>query len=104
MECPNCGEQDDAVVIFPYQRGELLTELNKFESLRKFKEQYKSICRMISEVEDQMETWSQPRNPRVDLIQMHEKKSLQVWKRQKERLEQKIAMLEQQIQQDIAAQ
>lgn len=94
-------EKDEQVFVFPYQRGELLHKLNKFESLKKFRTQYQSICRMITESEEAMGTWQAPRNPREDLIQIHERKSLQVWRRQKERLEQKIVMLEQQIQQDI---
>lgn len=97
-------EKDEKdVFLFPYERGELLTNLNKFESLRKFKEQHKSICRMIGEGEEQMKGWSSPKNPRQDLIQMHEKKTLQVWVRQRDRLAQKIAMLEHQIQQEISA-
>jgi cell fate (sporulation/competence/biofilm development) regulator YlbF (YheA/YmcA/DUF963 family) len=97
-------EKDDSVVVFPYQRGEFLTQLNLFESLKKFRAQYTSLSTLITEVEEAMKTWQSPRNPREDLTQLHEKKSLQVWKRQKDRLEQKITMIEQQIQQAITSQ
>jgi len=92
-------DQESWRFTFPFQRGELLTRLQKFEYLKQTKEALVRICRMIDEKEEVVP--HPPKNPREDLIQRHDKMTLQVWKRQKQRLEQRIAMLEQQIQQDI---
>jgi hypothetical protein len=94
-------ELDGKVPLFPFQRGEILTKLNRITDLKKLKIAYKSICRMIEDMEEDITEWRSPRNPREDLIQIHNKKALQVLKKQKERQEKRIILLEQQIQKDI---
>ena len=88
-------------MVFPFERGEILTKLNRLSNLQKLKEAHQKICRMI-EIREEEAPYT-PRNPREDLIQVHNKKTLEVWKRQKKRREEQIASLEQQIQKDIEA-
>lgn len=96
-------KQDGKVPVFPWQRGEILTKLNRVTNLQKLKAAHKSICRMIEEREESMKTWGRPRNPREDVIQVHDKKTLEVWKRQKNRQETQMAQLEEEIRRDIEA-
>ena len=96
-------EQETTVPVFPFQRGEILTKLNRLSDLEKLKTVHKSICRTIEEIETDMKDWSAPRNPRVDASQCHDRKTLQVLKKQKVRQEEKIKLLEEQIRQDIEA-
>lgn len=93
------NEQESWKFTFPFQRGELLTRLQKFEYLKQTKEALARISRLIEEHEEAIPR--APRNPREDLAQRHDKMTLPVWKRQKQRLEERVTMLEQQIQQDI---
>jgi len=96
-------EQEDKVPIFPFQRGDVLIRLNRLADLEKLTLVHKSTCRNITEIEEDMKSWTAPRNPRQDAIQCHDKKTLQVLKRQKDRQEEKIHLLETQIRQDIEA-
>jgi hypothetical protein len=92
-------EQDNKVSVFPFQRGEILTKLNRIKSLQELKESYNRICRMVESMEDVVPI--KPRNPREDAIQAHSKKTLQVLKRQKMNQEEMITLLENQIRKDI---
>ncbi len=95
------NDKDSKVFVSPIERGELLTELNKFRSLEKFKFQLQLVSKLISEFEENMKSWQKPRNSREDLTQLHEIKTLQIYKKQKERLEQKIKIIEEELQKNI---
>ena len=92
-------EAEGKVPLFPFERNDILVKLNRLESLRKLKETYNNICGMIMSREDVIS--SPPRNPREDIIQLNRKRSLDIMKRQKTRMEKRIELLEIQIQKDI---
>lgn len=94
-------EQDNNFQEIPFQRGELLTKLNRVNNLSKFKFALKSISTKIDALEEDIRQFSNPRSPREDAIQVHDKKTLQVLKRQKLHYEENIIKLEEQIRQDI---
>ena len=96
-------EQETTVPVFPFQRGELLTKLNRLANLEKLKKAHKSICQMIEEKEEGVRTRHRPRNPREDAIQAHDDKTLAVWKRLQVRQKEQIIQLEEEIRRDIEA-
>lgn len=96
-------EQAEPIPVFPFQRGELLTKLNRLANLEKLKAAHKSICKMIEAKEEGVRTRFRPRNPREDAIQAHDDKTLAVWKRLQMRQKEQIIQLEEQIRQDIEA-
>jgi hypothetical protein len=94
-------EPKTTVTVFPFQRGDLLTKLNRLANLEKLKKAHTSICQMIEEKEEGVRIRHCPRNPREDVIQAHDDKTLVVWKRLQVRQKEQIMQLEEQIRQDI---
>jgi hypothetical protein len=92
---------DDKVEIFPFKRGEFLEAINKIYSLEKFKRNYKAICSLIESLEEHVSDFKMPKTPTEDMVQWHNKRQLKVLKRQKERLETRIILLEEEIKKDI---
>jgi len=64
---------------------------------QKLKALSESISKQITQLEEDVQHFKAPRNPREDAIQVHEKNRLQMLKKQKTRLEPKLVELEKQI-------
>ena len=94
-------EQDNKVQLFPIERGDLLIKLNRLSNFEKLKLLYNATCNMIDAMEESSLQWNTPQNPREDLIQTHDRKTLQVLMRQKIHQEEQLKTLEEQIRRDI---
>lgn len=77
------------------------SRIERVDDYQKLKSHFKSICEKIETLEENIQHFKPPRNPREDSIQVHDKLSLQMLKKQKTRLEPKLAELEQQIEVDM---
>lgn len=82
--------EDEEVFIFPFERGEILTKINRLSSLHKLKISHQRISKLIEKMEEEVSHFTNhPRGPREENNQNHTKKTLQVLKRQKTHQEEK---------------
>ena len=94
-------DQHEIVPPMPFQRGEVLTKLNRISSLEKFKVLHRSVCWMIENITEKVGFQNPPRNPRQDILQRCDKNNLRVLQQRKIRLEEKMELLEESIKKDI---
>lgn len=85
--------------VLDYQ--ETLKKVIKVEEYNKTRRLYWSIISQIEKLTEEIKEFKTPRGPREDLSQQHDRTHLRALEKQKERLEKKLAELEESIKLDI---
>ena len=80
---------------------ELFSKAKKIADYEKLRTLHYSICKRIGHIDENMLEWKLPTNPRQDMLQKFERQNLPRLKRQKERIEKQMVMLEELIKEDI---
>lgn len=78
-----------------------IRKIVKVEEYNKTRRLYWSIISQIERLTEDIGKFQSPRNPRQDAIQMHDRATLYMLEKQKDRLEKKMSELEQSIKKDI---
>jgi chaperonin cofactor prefoldin len=75
--------------------------IERVEDYQRIKKHFAIICEQIEQLEEDIEHFKSPRNPREDIGQRHDKIRLRALQRQKPRWEEKLKQLAKQIEIDI---
>lgn len=86
---------------YPLYNDPLFAKAKRVDDYEKLKSSYELLCHLIESKERTAMDFNIPKNPREDAIQVHEKKTFQIWKRQKSHLEEKMKILEESIKKDM---
>lgn len=86
---------------YPLYRDELFSKAKRMADYEKLKVLYQSVCWMLNEVEEKIDVHGAPRNPRQDILQKQDRNNFRVLQQRKLRLEQKMKVYENLIQEDI---
>ena len=79
----------------------IFTRIERMEDFQKLKKHLDSVYKQIEQLDEGLKYFKSPRNPREDMIQVHERNKFQMLKKQKDRLELKLNELGKQIEIDI---
>jgi hypothetical protein len=77
------------------------SRIERVDDYQKLNGHFKMVCTQITLLEEEVQSFRPPRNPREDAGQLHDKTKLQMMKKQKQRLEAKLLELSKQIEADI---
>lgn len=91
----------DNTIQYPLYRDELFSKAKRVSDYEKLKTLHRSVCWMINHIEEDMQRWGAPRNPRQDILQNIDRRNHQRLLRQKERIEERMKNMEKVIQLDI---
>lgn len=85
---------------YPLYRDDLFSKAKRLSDYEKLKVLHRAICWQLEHAPD-VDKLMPPRNPRQTIFQNHHRKNKLVWQRQKVRLEEKMKLMEEQIQKDM---
>ena len=96
-------DEKDNTPEIPFQRGQLLQQVNDVVYYQGTKEQLEQMEKVILELSQKVGPVGSKnfQNPRQEAIYLHDVKTLSVFRRQRDRLKQKLVAMQERIEQDM---